>query len=207
MNTTLLERIKTRESQILEFKFEINDARKIAETVSAFSNTNGGSILIGVKDNGSIAGVRSTEEYYMIQSACELYCKPIVEFEYKQWNIDNKEVLEIIIKESNAKPIMALNSENKYIAYFRNDASNYCANPVMITVWKDELNPYKTSTYTKNEETVLRLFEFETELSLSRISNQSKLKYKYVIETVAQLIKWSIIKPTILQGKIYYSLV
>jgi predicted HTH transcriptional regulator len=51
-----------------DFKFEISDARKIARSLSAFANTEGGRLLIGVKDNGKIAGVRSDEEIYMIES-------------------------------------------------------------------------------------------------------------------------------------------
>ena len=51
-----------------DFKFEISDARKIARTLSAFANTQGGRLLIGVKDNGRIAGVRSEEEMYMIEA-------------------------------------------------------------------------------------------------------------------------------------------
>ena len=57
------------EHQQQDFKFEISDARKIAKTLSAFANTDGGRLLIGVKDNGKIAGVRSEEEKYMIEAA------------------------------------------------------------------------------------------------------------------------------------------
>ena len=65
------------EHQQQDFKFEISDARKIARSLSAFSNTDGGRLLIGVKDNGRIAGVRSEEEIYMIEAAAKLYCRPI----------------------------------------------------------------------------------------------------------------------------------
>ena len=53
------------EHQQQDFKFEISDARKIAKTLSAFANTEGGRLLIGVKDNGRIAGIRSEEEKYI----------------------------------------------------------------------------------------------------------------------------------------------
>ena len=43
------------EHQQQDFKFEISDARKIARSLSAFSNTEGGRLLVGVKDNGKIA--------------------------------------------------------------------------------------------------------------------------------------------------------
>ena len=64
------------EHQQQDFKFEISDARKIAKTLSAFANTDGGRLLIGVKDNGKIAGVRSEEEKYMIEAAAQLLLYP-----------------------------------------------------------------------------------------------------------------------------------
>ena len=62
-----------------DFKFEISDARKIAKSISAFANTDGGRLLVGVKDNGKIAGVRSEEEIYMIEAAAQRYCQPPVD--------------------------------------------------------------------------------------------------------------------------------
>ena len=59
-----------------DFKFEISDARKIARSLSAFANTEGGRLLVGIKDNGKIAGIRSEEEIYMIEAAAEMYCQP-----------------------------------------------------------------------------------------------------------------------------------
>ena len=82
------------EHQRLDFKFEINDARKIARTLSAFSNTDGGRLLIGVKDNGRIRGVRSDEEYYMVESAATLYCNPEVRFKSRNISIEGKQVLD-----------------------------------------------------------------------------------------------------------------
>lgn len=67
-----------------DFKFAISDARKIARSISAFANTQGGRLLIGVKDNGKIAGVRSEEEIYMIEAAARMYCRPQVELENRQ---------------------------------------------------------------------------------------------------------------------------
>ena len=81
------------EHQRLDFKFEISDARKIARSMVAFANTDGGTLLVGVKDNGAIAGVRS-EEVYMVDAAAGLYCKPEVKFITKSWIEQGKSVLE-----------------------------------------------------------------------------------------------------------------
>jgi predicted HTH transcriptional regulator len=69
--------IEQGEHQCLDFKFEISDARKIARSISAFANSNGGVLLIGVKDNGKIAGAQSEEEIYMAEAAAQMYCKPV----------------------------------------------------------------------------------------------------------------------------------
>ena len=54
-----------------DFKYTISDARKIARSLSAFANHRGGRLLIGVKDNGTVAGVRSEEDIYMIETAAD----------------------------------------------------------------------------------------------------------------------------------------
>ena len=81
------------EHQQQDFKFEISDARKIAKTLSAFSNTDGGRLLIGVKDNGKIAGVRSDEEQYMIEAAARLYCRPEVSYSTQTYQVEGRSVL------------------------------------------------------------------------------------------------------------------
>ena len=95
------------EHQQQDFKFEISDARKIAKTLSAFSNTDGGRLLIGVKDNGKIAGVRSDEEQYMIEAAARLYCRPEVSYSTQTYQVEGRSVLLVQIDESDRKPVYA----------------------------------------------------------------------------------------------------
>ena len=75
--------IREGEHQQLDFKFEIADAPKIARTLVAFANTDGGRLLIGVRDDGTIAGVRSEEEYFMAGKAAKHFCRPPVQISVK----------------------------------------------------------------------------------------------------------------------------
>jgi predicted HTH transcriptional regulator len=77
------ELISQGEGQQLDFKFNISDSRKIARSISAFANAQGGTLLIGVKDNGAIAGIRSDEELFMLEAATEMYLKPTPEMEHE----------------------------------------------------------------------------------------------------------------------------
>ena len=84
MDSYLKKLISKGENQKLDFKYCISDSRKIARTLSAFANSDGGRLLIGVRDNGSIAGIQSDEEYYMIDTAAQLFCQPEIPVTIKQ---------------------------------------------------------------------------------------------------------------------------
>ena len=108
--------IEQGEHQQLDFKFEVSDSKKIARTLSAFANTDGGRLLIGVKDNGNISGVRSEEEYYMIEAASKMYTRPEVPFEATRWEVNGKTVLEVYIAPSPDKPHTAPDKADVAIA-------------------------------------------------------------------------------------------
>lgn len=116
------------EHQQQDFKFEISDARKIARSLSAFSNTDGGRLLIGVKDNGRIAGVRSEEEIYMIEAAAKLYCRPNVEIGVQTYEVDGKTVLVAEIPKAEQKPVQVQDETGKYLAYVRDCRREYIGN-------------------------------------------------------------------------------
>jgi predicted HTH transcriptional regulator len=128
--------IRQGEHQTQDFKYCISDSRKIARSLVAFANTDGGRLLVGVKDNGRIAGVRSEEEYYMVESAAKMYSKPAIEFTTRQHLVEGKTVLEVIVEPSSEKPHFASDDEGKWWAYFRKDDENRLANKIMIEVWK-----------------------------------------------------------------------
>jgi predicted HTH transcriptional regulator len=130
--------IKAGESQQLDFKFEISDARKIARTFSAFANTRGGKLLIGVKDNGKINGIRSEEEAYMAESAAHLFCKPAVSYHLKKWIVEGRCVLEIEIHASSQRPHYAKNESGQWVAYVRVADQNFQANRILVHFWKNE---------------------------------------------------------------------
>jgi len=143
------------EHQTLDFKFEVSDFRKIARTLVAFSNTDGGRLLIGVKDNGAIAGVRSEEEYFMVDGAARIYCKPEVEFKVREWQVEGRKVVEVIIKRGDHKPYLAQDSEGNWIAYIRQDDQNFKANKILLKVWERQKRGYNTTVRFRGAERAL----------------------------------------------------
>ena len=119
MNEALIHRIQQGEGLQLDFKYAVTDSKKIARSLAAFANTQGGSLLLGVKDNGRVAGVNTDEEYYMIETAAQVYCKPEVPFSVIRWDVGGKIVLEIVVSESTRKPHTVPNKEGKPTTYIR----------------------------------------------------------------------------------------
>ena len=92
--------------------------------------------MVGVKDNGKIAGIRSEEEIYMIEAAATMYCCPKVEIETRTYLVEGKSVLEVSIGEMAVKPVYALDEKNNPWAYIRIKDENILATPVHLKMWQ-----------------------------------------------------------------------
>lgn len=120
-----------------DFKFAISDARKIARSISAFANNAGGHLLVGVKDNGTIAGVRNDEDIYVIEQAGRLYCRPAQDVEFTAFNTgDNGIVIRATVAKAVEKPVYAQEPDKHWKAYFRVADENISAHPLMVRTWR-----------------------------------------------------------------------
>ncbi len=126
------------ENQQLDFKYCVSDSRKIARTLSAFANSDGGRLLIGVRDNGGIAGIRSDEEYYMVDTAAQLFCRPKITFNTRQHFTGGKTILEVEVEKGNERPYQAKDEDGKWLVYFRQNDQTLLANKVLLQVWRKE---------------------------------------------------------------------
>jgi len=159
------------EHQQLDFKFEIADAHKIARTLVAFANTDGGRLLIGVKDNGSIAGVRSEEEFYMVDAAAAMYCRPEVKFTVKEWNLNKKNILEVIILKSAERPHFAKQNDGRWLAYHRVHDQNFVVNRILMRVWRLENVPRGVLLkFTDPERLLLDFLEKNSSITISKFT-------------------------------------
>ncbi len=188
------------ESQTLEFKFELNSARRIAATLSAFSNTDGGTLLIGVKDNGHIAGVRAEEELYVLEAAAELYCKPKVETEIRRWEVEGKVVLEVVIKASEARPVKAESTEGDWKAWVRYGASNRLASPVHLELWKMQFTREKPSVYSTKEQKLLEALRQKSWLSLNQAAKLTRIPRQAIVRTMASFVRWELAEMLVDEG-------
>jgi predicted HTH transcriptional regulator len=189
-----LQLIAQGEHQMLDFKFGINDSRKIARSMVAFSNTNGGTLLIGVKDNGAIAGVRTEEEYYMVEAAAKMYCKPEINFVAKAWKEEDKTVLEVIIPKDHKEIHYATDDQGRWLAWVRVKDQNILANSIWIRVWHRTKNSSGTFIeYTEREMLLLHHLAANENITLSAYCKMAKINRKTAENVLVNLISLDIV--------------
>lgn len=128
--------IEEGEHEHQDFKFAISDARKIARSISAFANNDGGRLLVGVKDNGAIAGVRNEEDIYVIEQAAEMYCRPAQEIRVTAFRTEgDKTVFRVEISRASERPVVVLEADGSRRAYYRVKDENIVAPDLMVRAW------------------------------------------------------------------------
>ena len=107
------------EGQHLEFKRKAAHPEKIVREFIAFANTDGGTLLIGVDDDGSIPGVKyPEEEIHVITAALQQTCRPLLVYQESVLPIsENRSVIRYDISPS--EKLHFLNLDNKRETFVR----------------------------------------------------------------------------------------
>ena len=199
--------IEQGESLHLDFKFEVSDPAKIARSLASFANTDGGSLLIGVEDNGRISGIKSEEEYYMLDNAANSYCDPKVSFSSKEWVIKGKKTLEVNIVKSKDAPHRAPDNKGNIKAYVRVNDQNILANGVQMKIWQKLAgNKDVNLIYSDDVKILLETIRKQSSIKLSQVILLLELSRFKIESLLAELIIMKIIKMNVSEFDSSFSL-
>ncbi len=189
----LLSLIREGEHQQQDFKYRVVDACKLAKSVSAFANTDGGRLLIGVRDDGHLAGIRSEEEIFMMHQAAYRYCKPEASIKFDTFHVDGRTIVIATILPSEKRPVCALDETGNKRAYIRLADENIVASPVFLALWRESQKPQGTMfTYNDNIRHLLDVMQGQQ--TLNQIVRSSRLPRPKVITLLARLIRFGIVR-------------
>ena len=194
------------EHQQQDFKYRVSDAQKLAKSVSAFANTDGGRLLIGVRDDGHMSGVRDEEEIYMMHQAAYRYCRPEASIKFDTFHVSPSDthdgsrglrtIVVATVSPSEKRPICAVSDDGKQRAYIRIADENIVASPVHLAIWRESQNPQGSMmTYT---DAVRKLIDalHDQRLTLNQLVRRSTLPRhlprQKVITLLARLIRFHV---------------
>ena len=202
----LLSLIREGEHQQQDFKYRVSDACKLARSVSAFANTDGGRLLIGVRDDGRLCGVRSEEEIYVMHQAAYKYCRPQPSISFDTYHIEGRTFVVCTIPPSQKRPICAIDTPDptkafgqmkppleRRRAYIRIKDENIMASPVHLAMWREALKPHGTMM-TYDDDVQRLLGSMEGRKPLWQVVRLSRLPRPKVIVLLARLVHFGVVR-------------
>lgn len=188
--------IEEGEHEHQDFKFSISDARKIARSISAFANNDGGRLLVGVKDNGNIAGVRNEEDIYVIEQAAQMYCRPSQKVEFTAFKTEGGAVvIRADISRSQTRPVQAQEHDGTWRAYYRVKDENIVAPNLMVRAWqnKDSQNG-ALLTFTDIEYNLINYLSENTSISVESFMKIAHISRHLAEDIILKLYAMDVIE-------------
>jgi predicted HTH transcriptional regulator len=196
------------EDDTLDYKQSITSAAKIAKTMAAFANHKGGVLLVGVKDNRKVSGVKSDEEYYMLDLAARFYCKPEVTLDIKQHTIEGKEILECIVLPGAEKPYYAKDENGKWWAYVRVKDNTLLASKIVLDVLKRNASSQGTLiNYSSKEKALLEYLSENDRITLKEYKHMINISTRRATKIIVNMISAGLVRSHTTEKTEYYTLV
>ncbi|MFA5012881.1 MAG: ATP-binding protein [Ignavibacteria bacterium] len=202
--------IEDGESETVEFKRKFSTSRKIAKEMIAFANTKGGYILFGVDDDKSISGVESEKsELDLIETAARFYCEPEIKYSTEIVPVKSKDVVVIIIPESNKKPHKLIDENDKKSArvYIRYKDKSIIASKETASILK--FSNFDNSPLVINlgdaEKILLKYLEEYDKISVKEFKKLANISERRAGRTLVNLVRAGVIRHHSLDGKEFFT--
>ncbi|MEM8560236.1 MAG: ATP-binding protein [Bacteroidota bacterium] len=188
------------EGLTIEFKRRVPRPERIAKEVIALANTQGGKLLLGVDDDGTIKGVRDAhEEAFALRQAIAAHTRPLVPLDVTAVPVSRRrEVLVVDVPESAAKPhyLVATDAEGRATktAYVRVDEQSIEASREVIRVMKAEQNPTNTRfEFGDKEQKLMQYLDRYERITVAQFAKLAGVSLSSAAQTLVLLTRASIL--------------
>ncbi len=169
--------VRTGEGQQLEFKKKIPEGARFAKEIAAFANTNGGNLLIGVDDDGTITGVRDREEeLFMFRGILDEFCTPPVETTIDAVRISRRrEVIIVRVPRSKQRPHV-VPRDDREVVYIRVNDKSVEASPEALRLMKmEDANVDVTFEFGEKELLLMRYLEEYGQVTVEQFARMANI--------------------------------
>ena len=185
------------ESASLEFKRKAAYPDKIIREMIAFANARGGTLLVGISDDGSLAGLKHPEgESHVIQQSLRK-CQPSLPVIETFIPIGNsRHVIQYHVAESQHKPHYFLDGEKKE-AYIRvNDQCIRASREVREIAKRSQLKKDIRFHYGQHERFLMQYLDINPAITLKEFIQVSGLKKFYASKKLVLLVLANVLQIT-----------
>lgn len=179
----ILTLIRRKEDEEIEYKVSLSQINEIVETVSAFANTKGGKIIVGVSNSGKIVGIdvgKDTVE--RLANKISQNTDPKVYTHISVEEVEGKKIIMIVVKASIDKLVLAFGRPYKRVGKSTHKMSKDEYERMILEIHKEKLyfdkEICKDATLKEiDEEFVTKVFipKYELVTETKLVGSQEKL--------------------------------
>jgi len=206
MNPALRKYLKEGEGTTLDFKQSVSSAGKIAKTMVSFANTRGGVLLMGVRDNRTLCGVRSEDEKFVLDMAAHFYCRPELEIEIIEHEAEGKTLLEVKVPDGSDKPYYAKDEDGKWWVYVRvNDKSLLASKTTVDFLKRQQQNRENPVPMGHIERGILDYLSKNERITMAQICKMFNVSRRRASRTLVNLMSLDVVRSHTTEKTEYYT--
>lgn len=192
----------------IEFKKKAAFPEKIVREVIALANTEGGDLLIGVDDDGTVSGQRFIEEeIFVMEKAIRELVLPKLEFEVFTIKLSEKKGVAVFrIPLSLVRPHFLLEKDKKQ-AYIRvQDRSIQASREVWEVLKKGRVPKDTIFTYGWKEDILMKALAEQEKITLREFARLAKIPRFLASKTLVRLVSANVLKIHPQESEDYFTL-
>lgn len=198
--------IETGEGTFLEFKKTVPSLKKISREIAAFANTKGGTLLVGVDDNGQITGINSYfEEEYELYKAVNEFCIPPVPLHVEMIHAGTHDVMLVRIAEAEEKPVYIKNDKKRLVFIRENDESVQASDELAEILKMRTQKSGVTFEYSENEQMLFRYLNEYGEITVTKYSQLINVTTYRASKILVNLVSAGVLELFRKQKKDYFT--
>ena len=179
---------------------------ELAQHMVAFANSEGGTLIIGIKKNNKIIGITPQLEKQKIAEIINKYIAPTISYSFYEIQEGYKMVLHVKVLKSVNKTIYFINGSKKEI-YLIINQKIIKANNILEKFYKfRELNKSIPDILSEEENTVLNLISLSFQISLNQAYKKTNLTRDTTEYILVRLLYRNLIKINLIENTFFISL-
>ncbi len=180
----------------LEFKRRVPRSERIVKEIVAFANTQGGRLLLGVDDDGTILGVRdAAEEEFALKQALDEHCDPMVPHRSQRIAITKKrDVILLHVPESADKPHAVVNPDGTRAVYQRIGENSVEASREARRLMRYENDSHGVLIeFGEKEQILLRYLDNYGRITVGQFANLANIPRRRASQTLVLLARANVL--------------
>jgi predicted HTH transcriptional regulator len=184
------------EGSSLEFKRRVPRPERIAKEIIALANTDGGRILLGVDDDGTLTGVDdAAEEEFVLRHAVKNHCWPEVQYQTERVVIaPRRDVIVVTVPDSPDKPHKLIADGTEGAAYVRVKEMSVEASAESVELMRNGADESVTIQFGEKESLLMRYLNDYGRITVEQFAQLANIPTSRASDTLISMTKANVLR-------------